>query len=148
MKILRANAPQQAIDEVDESLSKPDFGADWHPSYVAPSAVRISATVVGGARSLIPTLVNRDPLASLPNQKAAGHTQFETDDPRAMLAEQLSHCLILESAADRDSITRSAPVDRWLHLATRYLQRGLRPLIGELGVASYHRLPIERKAEA
>lgn len=84
MKILRANAPQQTIDEVDESLSKPDFGANWHPSYVAPSAVRVSATVVGGARSLIPTLVNRDPLASLPNQKAAGHTQFETDDPRAI----------------------------------------------------------------
>ena len=136
MKILRANAPQQTIDEVDESLSKPDFGADWHPSYVAPSAVRVSATVVGGARSLIPTLVNRDPLASLPNQKAAGHTQFETDDPRAMLAEQLSHCLILESAADRNVVTQSASVDRWLHLATRYIQRGLRPLIGELGVVS------------
>lgn len=136
MKILRANAPQQTIDEVDESLSKPDFGADWHPSYVAPSAVRVSATVVGGARSLIPTLVNRDPLASLPNQKAAGHTQFETDDPRAMLAEQLSHCLILESAADRNVVTQSASVDRWLHLATRYIQRGLRPLIGELSVVS------------
>lgn len=136
MKILRANAPQQTIDEVDESLSKPDFGADWHPSYVAPSAVRVSATVVGGARSLTPTLVNRDPLASLPNQKAAGHTQFETDDPRAMLAEQLSHCLILESAADGNSVTRSASVDRWLHLATRYIQRGLRPLIGELGAVS------------
>jgi hypothetical protein len=136
MKILRANAPQQTIDEVDESLSKPDFGANWHPSYVAPSAVRVSATVVGGARSLIPTLVNRDPLASLPNQKAAGHTQFETDDPRAILAEQLSHCFILESAADGGSVTQSASVDRWLHLATRYVQRGLRPLIGELGSVS------------
>ncbi len=136
MKILRANAPQQTIDEVDESLSKPDFGADWHPSYVAPSAARVSATVVGGARSLIPTLVNRDPLASLPNQKAAGHTQFETDDPRAILAEQLSHCFILESAADRNVVTQSASVNRWLHLATRYIQRGLRPLIGELGVVS------------
>lgn len=136
MKILRANAPLQTIDEVDESLSKPDFGADWHPSYVAPSAVRVSATVVGGARSLIPTVVNRDPLASLPNHKGAGHTQFETDDPRVMLAEQLSHCLILESAADHNDVRQSASVDRWLHVATRYIQRGLRPLIGDLDVVS------------
>ena len=133
MKILRANAPQQTIDDVDESLSKPDFGADWHPSYAAPSAARVSATVTGGARSLVPTLVNRDPLASIPNQKAAGHKQFETDDPRAMLSEQLSHCLILESSADFSTAASTPAVDRWLHIATRYVQRGLRPLIGGLG---------------
>ncbi len=131
MKILRANAPQQTIDEIDESLKQPDFGADWQPHYAAPSAARVLASVAGGARTLVPSLATRDPIASISSRNLAGHKQFTVDDPRIILAEQLSHCLILESAPEITA-GRDPSIQRLLHVATRYTQRGLRPLIGSL----------------
>jgi len=131
MKILRANAPQQTIDDVDESLKKPDFGADWRPGYAGPSAARVIATTVGGARTLVPTSNTRDPLARISDHSVAGHKQFSVDDPRIVLAEQLSHCMILESSpANTNEVDPT--LQRWIHIATRYIQRGLRPLIGRL----------------
>jgi RecQ family ATP-dependent DNA helicase len=131
MKILRANAPQQTVDEVDESLKQPDFGADWRPGYAGPSAARVIASIVGGARTLVPTSNARDPLARISDHNVAGHKQFSVDDPRIVLAEQLSHCMILDSApANTNEVDPT--LQRWIHIATRYIQRGLRPLIGQL----------------